>query len=318
MRVALVQSPFTGWAVNGTNARPMASTLVGPLAGHRRLVDSESVAARREFAVGDRTVIALSDGYLNMEADLGRTLLGTPDRPTAGYDELKRAFGGDEVRLPIGCFLVPGQLMVLVDAGVGPVDYGGMGLIFGGNLLPQLAAQGIAPEQVDVLALSHLHPDHVGWLADTDSEPTFRNAHVYLGSGDWEFFVEGDGGVMGLAPHLRACLRELAERGRITLLDDDRQIAPGITRLAAPGHTPGHSLFAIHDRGERALLFGDAIYCPQQMNNSDWLALSDVDTVLAARTRELYLRDLEAHGGVGLGCHFPGLRQARMLGGVAR
>jgi glyoxylase-like metal-dependent hydrolase (beta-lactamase superfamily II) len=253
-----------------------------------------------------------------METDLGRTLLGTPQHPTAGYDELRRAAGGGEVRLPIGCFLVPGSSTVLVDAGVGPVDYNGMGLIIGGNLLPQLAALGIAPHQVDVLALSHLHPDHAGWVAGADGEPTFPNAQVCFGAGDWEFFVDGDGGVMGLAPHLRACLLALAERGRITLLDDDRQIAPGVTRLAAPGHTPGHSLFAIHDRGERALLLGDAVYCPQQMSNSDWLALSDVDAALAARTRELYLRDLETHGGVGLGCHFPGLRQARMIGGVAR
>jgi glyoxylase-like metal-dependent hydrolase (beta-lactamase superfamily II) len=296
----------------------LARTLVGPLAGHRHLADGESIAARRELAVGARTVIAISDGYINLEADLGRTLLGTPQDPTAGYDVLKRAVGGDEVRLPIGCFLVPGEPTVLIDAGVGPVDYGDMGLMIGGNLLPQLAVLGVAVEEIGVLALSHLHPDHAGWLASNDGEPTFPNAQVCLGAGDWAFFVEGDGGTMGLAPHLRACLIALAERGRVTLLDDDRMIAPGVTRLAAPGHTPGHSLFAIHDRGERALLLGDAIYCPQQMSNSDWLAMSDVDKTLAARTREHYLRDLEAHGGVGLGCHFPGLRQARMLGGAAR
>jgi glyoxylase-like metal-dependent hydrolase (beta-lactamase superfamily II) len=296
----------------------LSSTLVGPLAGHRHLADGESIAARRELAVGERVVIAISDGYVNMEHDLGRTLLGTAQDPTAGYDVLRRAAGGGEVRLPIGCFLLPGEPTVLIDAGVGPVDYRDMGLIIGGNLLPQLAAIGVAPEQIDVLALSHLHADHAGWLASTDGEPTFPNAQVHFGTGDWEYFVDGDGGPMGFASHLRACLVALAEHGRVTLHDDDRMIAPGITRLAAPGHTPGHSLFAIHDRGERALLLGDAVYCPQQMSNTDWLALSDVDTVLAARTREHYLRDLERHGGLGLGCHFPGLRQARMLGGAVR
>ena len=94
-----------------------------------------------------------------------------------------------------------------------------------------------------MLALSHLHPDHVGWLADVEARPTFPNATVCFGAGDWEFFVEGDGGRMGLEPHMRACLLALAERDRVTLLDDDRQIAPGVTRLAAPGHTPGHSLY---------------------------------------------------------------------------
>ena len=295
----------------------MTGSLSGPLVGHRYLADPVSVAARRELRVGDRTVVAISDGYLNMEAHLGRTLVGTPEHPTAAYDVLAPTMDGD-VRLPIGCFLVPGERTVLIDAGVGPVDYRHMDLVYGGNLLPQLAALGVAPEQIDLLALSHLHPDHAGWLADLEARPTFANAQVCFGAGDWEFFVEGDGGAMGLEPHLRACLRALGEQGRVTLLDDDRQIAPGVTRLAAPGHTPGHSLFAIHDHGERALLLGDAVYCPQQMGNSDWLALSDVDPVLAGRTRERYLRDLEAHGGVGLGCHFPELREARMLGGTPR
>jgi glyoxylase-like metal-dependent hydrolase (beta-lactamase superfamily II) len=296
----------------------LSITLVGPLAEHPHLADRESIAARSELTVGERVVIAISDGYVNMEHDLGRTLLGTAQNPTAGYDALRRDAGGGEVRLPVGCFLLPGEPTVLVDAGVGPLDYRGMGLIIGGRLLPELAGLGVAPEQVDVLALSHLHADHAGWLASADGEPTFPNAQVHFGAGDWEYFVEGDGGRMGFAEHLRACLVALAERGRVTLHDDDRMIAPGITRLAAPGHTPGHSLFAIHDRGERALLLGDAIYCPQQMNNTDWLALSDVDATLAARTRENYLRDLELHGGLGLGCHFPGLRHARMLGGAAR
>ena len=43
----------------------MASALSGPLVGHRHLKDTMSVAARRELRVGDRTVIAVSDGYLN-------------------------------------------------------------------------------------------------------------------------------------------------------------------------------------------------------------------------------------------------------------
>lgn len=294
----------------------MASALSGPLVGHRHLTDAMSVAARRELRVGDRTVLAVSDGYLNLESPHGRTLVGTPQDPTAAYDVLRARIG--EVRLPIGCFLIPGEPTVLVDAGVGPFDYRELGLIYGGNLLRALAAEGVAPDDIDVLALSHLHPDHAGWLADTEARPTFPRAQVVFGAGDWDYFVEGDGGRMGFAAHLRAAMLDLAERGRVTLLDDDRQVAPGVTRLAAPGHTPGHSLFAIHDHGERALLLGDAVYCPQQMTRSDWLALSDVDPVLAGRTRERYMRDLEAHGGVGLGCHFPELREARILGGTAR
>src|ERR1700691_5005012 len=108
-----------GWSV--------ASALSGPLVGHRHLHDTMSVAARRELRVGDRTVIAVSDGYLKLEGPLGRTLVGTPEEPTAAYELLRAQMG--EVRLPIGCFLIPGEPLELIDAGVGPFDYAALGAI---------------------------------------------------------------------------------------------------------------------------------------------------------------------------------------------
>jgi len=285
---------------------------VGPLAGHRLLDDPVSGAAQTTLAVGDRTVIAVSDGFFLLEKV--KEFLGSETHPTAGHDALEHAYG--EARLPVGAFLVPGDEPVLIDAGAGPVDVGGMGALVGGNLLRQLARHGHRREDIKVLALSHLHVDHVGWVADPEGNPTFPSAQVYLGRADWVYFVEQLAGELPIAENVRTALVTLAERDQVTLLDDDRQIAPGITRLAAPGHTPGHSLYAIHDDGERALLFGDAMYCPQQLTDADWAAASDVDPKLARRTREAYLRDLEEHGGTGLGCHFPQLRAGRIVSGA--
>jgi glyoxylase-like metal-dependent hydrolase (beta-lactamase superfamily II) len=287
---------------------------VGPLHGHRLLFDPVSAGASTELVIGDRTLLALSDGFLILESV--QDFIGSPAEPTGAYDALKPIHG--EVRLPLGCFVLPGEVNVLVDAGFGPVDAEGLGIMVGGNLLRQMAARGLAPDDIGILALSHLHLDHVGWLATAEGEPVFPNAQVHVGRADWDYFVEGDEANLPLAPHIRAALVTLAEDDRVTLLDDDRQIAPGVTRLAAPGHTPGHSLFAIHDRGERAVLFGDAMYCPQQLTNSDWAATSDVDPALARRTREAYLRDLEAHGGAGVGCHFPQLKAGRIISGAWR
>ena len=292
----------------------MSSTVDGPLSGHRLMTDPVSAGASSAIRVGDRTVLALSDGFLSLEQV--RDFIGSPAQPTGAYDALRESHG--EVRLPLGCFLFPGDPMVLFDAGFGPVDAQGLGVMVGGNLLRQLARHGVAPEDIDVLALSHLHLDHVGWLATAEAEPVFPNAIIYFGRPDWDYFIESGRAELPLAPHIRALLLAQAEQDRVRLLDDDRQIAPGVTRLAAPGHTPGHSLYAIHDQGERALLLGDAMYCPQQLTNSDWAATSDVDPNLARRTRERYLRDLEAHGGAALGCHFPELRAGRVLSGAWR
>ena len=65
----------------------------------------------------------------------------------------------------------------------------------------------------------------------------------------------------------------------------------------------------IHDHGERVLVLGDAMYCPQQLTELEWGAVSDVDPALARKTRERYERDLELHGGGAVGCHFPELRK---------
>jgi glyoxylase-like metal-dependent hydrolase (beta-lactamase superfamily II) len=109
-------------------------------------------------------------------------------------------------------------------------------------------------------------------------------------------------------------LRDLAERARVTILDGERQLIPGLTALPAPGHTPGHTVYAVHDGAERALLLGDSIYCPQQLTEVDWAAASEVDPLLARRTREWLWREIEGSGATAVGQHFPGLLGGRVLG----
>ncbi len=274
------------------------------------LPDVPGVEAEARLQVGDRTLLALSDGYFAMPTDF----IGTREEPTAAHDHLAAAHG--RATLPIGAFLLPGERTTLLDLGVGPFDFGGGGWLVGGRLLRGLARHGLQPQDVDVIAVSHLHADHIGWLATLEGEPVFPRATVMLGREDWEFFVEGGASPTTLDPHIRAALDTLGRQGRLELLDGDVQIAQGLTRLHAPGHTPGHSIYVVHDAGERALLLGDAMYCPLQVAHRDWDAMSDVDVGLARRTREAQLRALDEEGGLALGCHFPGLRAGRVVGGA--
>ncbi len=96
-------------------------------------------------------------------------------------------------------------------------------------------------------------------------------------------------------------------------MDSDGAVTSHLTRLDAPGHTPGHSVYAVHSGGERAMLFGDALYCVEQLTETDWAAATDVDKDLARVTREKYIRGLEGTGGLAVGCHFPGLLASRLL-----
>jgi glyoxylase-like metal-dependent hydrolase (beta-lactamase superfamily II) len=260
---------------------------------------------RAEFRVGDRRVLGVADGVFTMTDDF----MSVPGYRHNFDDDTGRA------NLPVGSFVVEGDRTVLIDAGIGPFAIEGL---VGGNLLDELAAVGIHPTDVDVVAVSHLHLDHDGWIATRDAGVTFPNATVHVGRGDYERFVVGDpGDGYGMARHKKAAFSELFDAGRLELVDDVTEIVPGVVAMPTPGHTPGHLAFAIRDRGERLLVLGDSMYCPAQLTEMDLTAMHDVDPALARRSRELLARELESHEErtEAVGCHFPGLRAARIVGG---
>lgn len=254
---------------------------------------------------------AISDG----------TFIATPtyfgERPgSAAHPELFDRHGA--AWLPIGCFLIEaGDRTVLVDAGLGPERdelTDGMALI-GGQLLVGLHALGVATSTVTDIVCTHLHGDHVGWLFDLDARPIFPNATIWYGEGDFHHFVNGSG---SMSPHIRQGFAEPGNHGRLRTIDHDTTIAPGLTAVLAPGHTPGHLCLVVSSGSERALLLGDAITCPVQLDEPSWHSMADVDPDLADRTRQRLWRELEDGRTVGVGAHFPELRFGRVLAGTGR
>lgn len=220
--------------------------------------------------------------------------------------------------LPIGCFLVrTGNRVVLVDAGLGPelreVPHG-MNLA-GGQLPTGLRALGVTPASVTDVICTHFHSDHVGWLFGLDARPVFSQATIWFGTGDWGHFVTGTG---AMPAHIREGFCAPGHSPRMRPIDMDTTVAPGITALPAPGHTPGHLCVVISSGSERALLLGDAITCPIQLDEPSWHSMGDVDPALAGRTRERLWRELEDGRTTGTGAHFPELQFGRVLPGTAR
>ncbi|SHN15427.1 MBL fold metallo-hydrolase [Cryptosporangium aurantiacum] len=261
--------------------------------------------------VGDVEILPLNDGWLHAPA----AFFG----PTADFAAHQDLLGPDgTMQLPIGAFVLrTNDTTVLIDAGVGDVHNS---YFDGGRLLDRLTANGLTPGDIDRVVCTHLHADHTGWVIDErDRSPVFGNAVFSTGAADWELFVEQKaGGRAALSPHLYEGLRALADADRVELLSGDAPIAPGVSCLAAPGHTPGHFVVVISSGTARALLLGDAITCPVQLEEAEWGAIADVDPALAARTRELLWRELETEGTVGTGAHFPDLEFGRVLSGEGR
>jgi glyoxylase-like metal-dependent hydrolase (beta-lactamase superfamily II) len=216
------------------------------------------------------------------------------------------------VHIPIGCFVVrTGDTTVLVDAGLGDVD---VGWARGGDLPEALRRSGVAPEDIDVVVCSHLHIDHIGWLA-VDGAPYFPNATVRFGAADWQRFVLD----VEAEDRSRQIMEALAAADRLEPMEGDLvAVAPGITARHTPGHTMGHYGLVLSSGDERALLLGDAVECPLQLEEPDFSVMSDVDPSLAARTREALWRELEGTSALVTAAHFPGLEFGRVMRGEGK
>jgi glyoxylase-like metal-dependent hydrolase (beta-lactamase superfamily II) len=263
--------------------------------------------------VGDIAISAISDG----------TFIARPgyfgDGATAdGHTDLFDRHG--EAWLPIGCFLIrSGDRCVLVDAGMGPTKSGGdddVCRLVGGQLPVGLRALGIERDDVTDVVCTHLHPDHVGWLFDLESKPIFPDAMIWFGAGDWQHFIELQNSL--IQDYIREGFRLHADDARLRPIDRDTTVAPGVTAIQAPGHTPGHLCVVVASDGQRALLLGDAITCPVQLDEATWHSIGDVDPGLAGRTRERLWRELEGDDVSGAGAHFPELKFGRVLGGSGK
>lgn len=254
--------------------------------------------------IGDIELVPLSDGTCKMSQDFYVGLDFETHQDMLAED--------GRVHIPIGCFLLrSGDTTVLIDAGLGDLD---LGWARGGALPSALRAAGATASDIDLVVCSHLHIDHIGWLA-VDEAPYFPNATVRYGAADWERFVAG----ADADARSRQIMEVLAAAGRLEPMEGDMlAVAPGLTARHTPGHTLGHYGLVVSSKQARAVLLGDAVECPLQLEEPDFHALSDVDPALSARTREALWRELEGSDVAVSAAHFPGLQFGRVLTGKGR
>jgi glyoxylase-like metal-dependent hydrolase (beta-lactamase superfamily II) len=213
--------------------------------------------------------------------------------------------------IALGCFLIRSKdRTILVDAGLGPVTFPPFR---GGDLPGNLAAAGVQPDDIDLVLITHLHLDHIGWLAQ-NGEPYFRNATIRFGEKDLDQFIRRDDPEPMTAPVVKV----LEDAGRIETVSGNTVVAPGIDMIDTPGHTLGHMSVVVSSGTQRAFMLGDAIACPAQLEDSEWAAMSDIDADLSSRSREALYRELEGTDDVMVGAHFPDLEFGRVLRGKGK
>jgi len=150
-----------------------------------------------------------------------------------------------------------GKQTVLVETGMGNKLSERMRKFYGqpAQLLNNLSAAGIAPEDIDVVINSHLHFDHCGWNTVRDKSgkvvPTFPKAKYYAPEGEWQYARKpSDRDAISYIPDN---FDPLVESGRMTLLKGGEEILPGISVRTFRGHTASMQAVIVQSpRGAKA------------------------------------------------------------------
>ncbi len=174
-----------------------------------------------------------------------------------------------------------------------------------GRFLDDIAEAGFARENVDFVACTHLHPDHVGWntmWVNEQVQSTFPNARYLFSTLDWEWLDNAP--VTSLGDYCGDSVRPIFDAGLADLITPDHQITEEVWLESTPGHSPGHVSVRISSSGQHAVVTGDLIHHPCQMAKPVWSSPFDFDKNQALNTREAFLERFCCEPVLVIGSHF--------------
>ena len=241
------------------------------------------------FSVGDATVTVIRDtgfqlplGAIGVNVDSSRVLatLREYGLPT------------DNVPVDVNQLVIDhGDVRTLIDTGTGQ-----------GHLVSTMGALGMDPGSVDRVVVSHHHGDHIGGLS-MDGTPTFPNASVHIGATELAFLD----GFTGENEQVTAALAKLAPvRDRLQTYRSGDTLMPGLTAMAAFGHTPGHMAFQLASGDQTLMIVSDAVAHPVVFfRHPTWLFGFDMDGGTTVNTRRRLLSQAAREGTTLFASHMP-------------
>ncbi len=277
-------------ALAGAAALPVAAATLTPTLT-RAQGGAPQPGASRSFKLGSLSVTTLLDGTAARDNPKAMFAADAPDEEFATLSA-ENFIPTENVQFYITPTLVDtGSEKILFDTGLG----------FGG-IVNALSDAGVTPDQIDVVVLTHMHPDHIGGLM-ADGTPTFANARYVAGSAEYNFWSGMEAGNR-VGDVVASNVTPLAEK--MSFVEDGASVAPGMTSMASFGHTPGHMCYMLESEGQQLVLTADlANHYVWSFARPDWGFSFDIDKEAAAASRRNVLAMLAADRVPMIGYHMP-------------
>ncbi|WFU37710.1 MBL fold metallo-hydrolase [Bradyrhizobium sp. CB82] len=241
-----------------------------------------------------------------------------PDKFVTNVPKDEALAAGDAAYMPKGMVTVPynpqlintGSKLVLIDTGNGVANLEpSKGAV--GRTLQNLAAAGVDPKSIDIVLLSHMHGDHINGVRAADGSIAFPNAEIMVPTKEWEFWTSEENAAKAQSSEMMKnnfanVKKVFAGIGsKVTKYEWGKEVAPGITSIATPGHTPGHTSFAVASGNSKVLIQSDVTNIPELfLRNPDWHVMFDVDPATAQETRHKFYDMVAAEKATVVGFHF--------------
>ena len=239
----------------------------------------------QRLTLGDFELTAVSDGIYHLD---GGAFFGVVPKSL-----WTRKVKDENNLVPTGLNSVvvrTGERTVLIETGIGNKLPERLVKIYGqpAKLLENLAAVGVAPDDIDVVINTHLHFDHCGWntVRRGDSvTPTFPRAKYYVQEGEWQYARKPS--ERDAISYMTDNYDPLIKSGQMQLLRGDQEILPGISLQVFPGHTRFMQAVILRSGGKTACYISDLIPTTWHLDLV-WVMSFDLFPVETMESRKRY------------------------------
>ncbi|MDM9623844.1 MBL fold metallo-hydrolase [Rhizobium sp. S96] len=270
--------------------------------GDKTKMDATTQPQFNKFKLGSFNFTVIKDGA--SVAEKPYETFGTNQKPETVQELLAKNFLPTDkfVNAYAPTVIDTGSDVILVDTGFGEGGRArGAGLLRDG-----LKAAGYSPDDITVVALTHLHGDHIGGLMEAGA-PAFKNARYVAGKTEYDFWTDkAREGTPAEGGHKAVLANVFPFAEKMTFIGEGDTVAGGITAMLAPGHTPGHMIFHVESDGKRLVATGDtANHYVLSLQRPEWEVRFDMDKAQAAATRKKVFDMIAADKVAFLGYHMP-------------